>query len=325
MAFDASQHNYLHLCLILYDLSGLRVSSNSFLKFLSLYVLYPLLLIMFVMVHLNVWFKHANIFEITEVFTSICIVASMCIRKTVLIQYGSTFEDVIQKHSQFWDYGLFGTKTESRLRKNMEFCFLLLKCFIISGIASIIVRCFSPLFMKELLLPQDCWIPGNQPVAKKIIYVLQIIFYIESMTYTPLFDGLYIIMTGNLKSQLILLQKAIESIDLKRQDDETSWRRVKECCQHHKFLLSILKKINKMYSNFFVCTYLLTIIGICIPLFVIFDKSSNLTQIVESILVAIVMNTLLIMICIPGSEIEIEADRLITQIYNLNWCKFLFK
>nr|XP_015835255.1 PREDICTED: uncharacterized protein LOC107397893 isoform X2 [Tribolium castaneum] len=246
---------------------------------------------MFVMVHLNVWFKHANIFEITEVFTSICIVASMCIRKTVLIQYGSTFEDVIQKHSQFWDYGLFGTKTESRLRKNMEFCFLLLKCFIISGIASIIVRCFSPLFMKELLLPQDCWIPGNQPVAKKIIYVLQIIFYIESMTYTPLFDGLYIIMTGNLKSQLILLQKAIESIDLKRQDDETSWRRVKECCQHHKFLL----------------------------------RSSNLTQIVESILVAIVMNTLLIMICIPGSEIEIEADRLITQIYNLNWCKFLFK
>nr|XP_015835232.1 PREDICTED: uncharacterized protein LOC107397890 isoform X2 [Tribolium castaneum] len=319
MAFDASKNNYLEMCLILYDLSGLRASSKPFLKFIALYTLYPLMLIVCAMIHVNIWFKHGNIFEITEVFTSICIIASITIRKTVLIYYGPLYEDVIQQHSQFWDYGLFGKTTELRLRKNMKFCVFLIKCFLTSGIASIVVRSISPLFVKDILLPQECWIPGNNPVALKVIYVLEILFYLESTTYFPLFDGLYLIMTGNLKSQLILLQKAVESVDLVRDDDEISWRKLKKCCQHHKLLLSVLKKINKIYSVFFLCTYVLTIIGICLPLFVIFNKSSTFTQVVESVLVANIMNTLLIMICIPGSEIEIEAERLITQIYNINW------
>lgn len=75
MAFDESKNKYLQLCLILYDLSGLRVSSKLFLRILSLYILYPLILVFMIMVIYNLRYKY-NVYEITEVLTTICIFIS---------------------------------------------------------------------------------------------------------------------------------------------------------------------------------------------------------------------------------------------------------
>lgn len=77
MAFDDSQDNYLHLCLIFYELSGLRATSKPFLKILSLYVFYPVMMIIFAMMFYNIRYQHANVIETADVFASISIFASV--------------------------------------------------------------------------------------------------------------------------------------------------------------------------------------------------------------------------------------------------------
>lgn len=147
------------------------------------------------------------------------------------------FEEIIKTHSKFWPYKLFGKPTEARLRNYMQLCVYLIKIFLLCGISSIVTRCVSPIFVKDILLPQDCWIPENSHFAKNVIYIFEIIFYIESITYFPLFDGLYIVITGNIKSQFILLQKALESLNLKEEKEEISWAKLKNITEHHKLVL----------------------------------------------------------------------------------------
>lgn len=161
----------------------------------------------------------------------------MTIRKTLLFKHRSVYEDIIQKHSNFWPYDLFGTATELKLRKYMRFCVSLIHFFLVSGVSSIVTRCVSPIFAKDILLPEDCWIPGKSTLAKNLIYLLEVCFYIESITYMPLFDGLYLVITGNIKSQFVLLQNALESINFKKETEEVSWLKLKEFSQHHKLLL----------------------------------------------------------------------------------------
>ncbi|XP_044267779.1 uncharacterized protein LOC123013370 [Tribolium madens] len=319
MSLNEDKRNYFQMCLTCYNLSGLRPSSKLFLKIISQYILYPLKLVLFVMMIYNIRFKHNNITEITEVFIAVCTFAYIILRKTILIKNSYLYEDLIEEQSRFWKYDLFGKLTESKLRKNMQFCESLIKLIVISGCISATVHSISPLFVKDLELPQACWIPGKNPIAKNIIYVLESVIHVECLNYVAVFDGLYLLTTANLKVQFVLLQKAIECITLKNGEEKTSWTQLKQCSQYHRYLLSIHRKINKIYSEYFLCSYILTIWGTCIPLFVIFNNSSNVAEVVESMFIAFLINTLLVMMFIPASEIEIEAEKLALQIYFINW------
>ncbi|EFA04731.1 odorant receptor 7a [Tribolium castaneum] len=317
MAFNESQDNF-KLCFIAFNLSGLGPSSKPFLKILS-YVLYPWLCLLFVLVCVNIVFKHSNIWDIGEVTSSISIAVMMVVRKTILIKYSSVFAEIIELHSRFWDYGLFGKATETKIRKKVDFFKFILKCYIVSGITATSTRSIVPIFDKNLTMPQDCWIPGNNSIVKHIIYAFQVIFYAESISYFTFFDGFLLIVTANLQAQFILLQKATGSINFETDSEETAWKKLVKCCEHHKFLISVHKKLNTLYSYFYLVTYFLVITMGCVSLFVIFDKSSTFAQLLESAITMVVLNVMIAMICICSSEIEIEAEKLLTQIYEVNW------
>ncbi|EFA04561.2 odorant receptor 149 [Tribolium castaneum] len=320
MMRNEGETNYFQMCLTCYNLSGLRSSSKPFLKIISQFILYPVMWVLFGMMTYNIRFKHNNLSEITEVFIAVCTTAYILLRKTILIKNSALYEDLIKEQSRFWKYDLFGEPTESKLRKNMQFCVSLIKLIVISGIMSTVVHCSSPFLVENIDLPQSCWIPGNNSIVKNIIYVAESAIHIECLNYLAVFDGLYLLTTTNLKAQFVLLQKAIESITFKSGDEETyAWTQLKACSQYHIYLLRIHKKINKIYSEFFLCTYILTIWGTCVPLFVIFNNISNFAEVVESMFIAFLINALLVMMFIPASEIEIEAEKLALQIYFINW------
>ncbi|XP_064212959.1 uncharacterized protein LOC107397885 [Tribolium castaneum] len=317
MSFNESEDN-LKLCLACYNLSGLGPSSKLFLRLLS-YILYILLWVFLIMVIINIAFKHDNIWDIAEIFTSVSITITMVIRKTIMLKHSSSFEELIEMHSQFWDYSLFGKTTESKIRKSTGLYKFILKCYVVCGVISVSLRSLAPIFAKNLVLPQDCWIPGNSTIARFIIYAFETVLYAEGVSYYTFFDGLLLMITANLKAQFILLQKAIQSINFETDSSETAWVKLVKCCEHHKFLLSVLKKLNSLYSIFYLCTYILVITGVCVSLFIVFDKSSTFAQIVEGAITVVILNSMIFMICICSSETEIQAEKLITQIYDINW------
>ncbi|XP_044268810.1 uncharacterized protein LOC123013990 [Tribolium madens] len=311
--------DYFWLVLKCYNLSGLRKSSNGFLRVLSVYILYPIMLIIFGMTIYNIRYRHSNIFEITEVFISICYFLHMVLRKTLLMKNSSLYEEILEQQFHYWNYGLFGESTETKLRKNMEICVSILKFLLMNASISVGLHSISPFFVKSLQLPQSCWIPENNPIARDVIYLFLVILYVECINYVVVFDGFYLLIATNIRTQFVLLQKAADSIKLKSGEEEIIWAKLKKYSQYHSFILSVHKKLNKIYSEFFLCNYILTILGTCIPLFIIFDRSSNIAEILESIIVAFIINVLLVMVFIPASNIEIEAEKLVFHIYNINW------
>ncbi|XP_008199314.2 uncharacterized protein LOC103314628 [Tribolium castaneum] len=314
-----SLRSYFDTSLKCYHLYGLTTNSSRIRRFFTTYVLYPLMLSLYAMVLYNLRFKHHHIFEFAEVSVSATTFGNILIRKSLVVFSGSLNENVIDKHDQFWKYDSFSKTIAARCYRSMDLCQMLINFIMIGTTISIVVHCSLPLFLKDLLLPQSSWIPGNSSIARIVLYIMEIIVYIECLILMEMFDGLYLLMTVNLKVQFMLLRKAIESINVEKEDDEKCWQKMKDYCKYHKFLLSMHKTINKMYSQFFLYQYLLTIWGTCTTLFVIYNKSSTLAQITESVFIGSIINTLLIIIFIPASEIEIEAEKVAFAIYGIDW------
>ncbi|KAJ3632640.1 hypothetical protein MTP99_009634 [Tenebrio molitor] len=315
--------NYFQLCFCFYNLTGLRKSSTFLQKFVSMCILYPLLMIFYFMVIFNLRYKHSDIFDFAEVFNSLFAFGYLICRKTLLLVHGSLFEEMIEEYSQFWTYDLFGTSAKYSCEKNMALSLSAIKLFLIGGAVSSVVHFTAPFYIEEYSLPHACWIPGNSFAARISLYTLETIFYIEIVVIVVAFDGFYLLMCSNLKIQFALLCKAVRSIQLgtnnNKVHEEVCWKNLKEFCEYHVFLLSMHKKLNKVFSEFFICQYFFTIGGTCISLFVIFDKSSNMTQLIESICFAALSYTLVTITFIPAGEIEIEADNLTLEIYNIDW------
>jgi hypothetical protein len=83
--------NYFQLSFDFYDRSGLRRSSTFLQKCVSLYILYPLLLILHFMVIFNFRYKHNDIFDFAEVFTSISAFGNVQGLITTSFIYSCTF------------------------------------------------------------------------------------------------------------------------------------------------------------------------------------------------------------------------------------------
>lgn len=155
----------------------------------------------------------------------------------MVIKHGPLFEYILEKHIHYWNYDMFGKTTELKLHQSMKFRVSLLKFIVVNSLVAITLHSISPLFLESQILPQACWIPRNNPIAKNIIYILEITFYLECMFSLLVFDGLYLLMTSNLKSQFVLLQKAVNSIKLNYVEKKTTLTKLKKYSQYHSFLL----------------------------------------------------------------------------------------
>jgi hypothetical protein len=160
------------------------------------------------------------------------------LRKTLLLVHGTSFEEMIQEYSHFWTYDLFG---KNKFEKKMAFCVSIIKLFIVGGTVSCVTHFLIPFFVKGFLLPHACWIPGNNFVARVILYGLEAVFYAETVFIIVVFDGFYLLMCCNLEIQFALLCKAVRSIQFgpnaTTAHEETCWKQLKQYSQYHKFLL----------------------------------------------------------------------------------------
>jgi hypothetical protein len=175
------------------------------------------------------------------IYTYLHFIFQLVFRKTLLIIHGSLLEEIIEDHSHFWTYDLFGKAFGDRLRKTMDLCVSIIKLFIIGGVIAGLIYWTAPFYIKKYSLPHACWIPGNNSVATIILYILESIFYIEINVIIVAFDGLYLLMCFNLKLQFVLLCKAVNSIKLgtnaTKVNEEMCWGKLKHYNHYHKFLL----------------------------------------------------------------------------------------
>jgi hypothetical protein len=162
-------------------------------------------------------------------------------RKTIILKYGFLWEEIFEEHSRFWAYDLFGNYAGDKFRKIMDISVSIIKMFWGGALASTLVHFTTPYFDKTMLLPQACWIPGNNFVGRVIIYALEGVFYVEVIFLIGVFDGFYLLMCMNLKIQFSLLAEAVHSVQLgtnpTKSHEEICWRKLREYCQYHKFLL----------------------------------------------------------------------------------------
>jgi hypothetical protein len=144
---DEAETDYFQFTIKCYDSSGLRGRSTFLQKCVSVYILYPLLIVLYLMVIINFRYKHNSIFEIAEVFSSvacfghvilqpqnhkyifqiICFIWLLLVRKTAIIAYGPLFEDLYRKRFYLWKYDLFGKIKGNQYRKRMATCVSLIK------------------------------------------------------------------------------------------------------------------------------------------------------------------------------------------------------
>jgi hypothetical protein len=127
------------------------------------------------------------------IYTYLHFIFQLVFRKTLLIIHGSLLEEIIEDHSHFWTYDLFGKAFGDRLRKTMDLCVSIIKLFIIGGVIAGLIYWTAPFYIKKYSLPHACWIPGNNSVATIILYILESIFYIEINVIIVAFDGLYLL------------------------------------------------------------------------------------------------------------------------------------
>ncbi|RZC32324.1 7tm 6 domain containing protein, partial [Asbolus verrucosus] len=310
-------YDHFQFALKCYDISGLKRTCAFYKKFISVYVLYPLLLVLYTLMIINI--RHQkNVFEIAAVFESVSTFGyvnsqllfscfkrlsfQLVARKTILLTHASLFEEISEDRSRFWHYDLYGKTAGDKFRNQMALCVSLFKFIWMSAAVSIIFRCCTPLFVPEYVLPDACYIPGESIYTVVIIFVLEVIFYLEMTFLFGVFDAFFVLMCVDLKVQFKLLNKTLRTInvgvDKEKNHEESCWRKLKKCFAHHRFLLSVHKKLNKAFSEFFVCMYFFTIGGMCIQLFIVLDGSANITHLIR---------------------IAMHAEKLIFEIYSIDW------
>ncbi|RZB84938.1 hypothetical protein BDFB_006242, partial [Asbolus verrucosus] len=238
----AANNDYFQFTLTLYDFSGLRPSCKSYRRYLSVYVLFPLLLVMYSLIIFNIRYQNSNIFEIAAVFGSATAFGYLVVRKTVLLVHGRLFEEIIQERSHFWSYDLFGKDMGDKFRKQMAFGVSLIKAVIIGSCIAVLFHAWTPFFIKEDILPDPCFIPGNSIYSIVILYTLEILFYAEVTFLVGVFDAFFLLMCTDLKIQFILLNKTVRSITIQESvtgnsDENICWKKLLECWKHYDLLI----------------------------------------------------------------------------------------
>ncbi|XP_063913227.1 uncharacterized protein LOC135129886 [Zophobas morio] len=300
--------DYFQLVLTFYHFTGLKKSSNSLSRVISLYILYPLLLTVFVMAIINFRYNYHSVSGIVEVFMSATSFGYMVLFKTLLIIFKPIFEDLISQRTSFWKYHLLGTLTEKKCHKRMSLSLSIIKFLLVSEIFSISVHSAAPLFMEKLDLPHPCWIPGNNNKIRIVVYVLQVTFYVEVVFLLIVVIGFFLMMCTELKIQFELLCRMVSSINIEETGEKLCWQQLKHCYKYHYFLLRMHDKLNTIFSGYFVCAYFLTIGGTCLPLFVMFDPSSSFGQIAEGVFFITITNAMFTL-----------SARLADEIYSVDW------
>ena len=143
----------------------------------------------------------------------------------------------------------------------------------------------SPFVYQDQDLPQPCWVP--KPELLPFIHVLQVFYVLELGVLDCFLDFTFIITCVELEIQFSLLQTALCKVEIETMREEVCFNILKKCSTQHVLLMTyefistvvvkasfdfrVHKKLQSTFSFFFLITYLLSVEGIFVQLFLIHE------------------------------------------------------
>ncbi|XP_068912411.1 odorant receptor 10-like [Tenebrio molitor] len=180
----------------------------------------------------------------------------------------------------------------------------------------------TPVFKTSAQVPQESWVPEPKNYFTPIVYTLQIICLSESIPVAIIIDGTFLLMCGEFEIQFVLLKKTLQSIRIGENSaakhESFCFKKLKQCSAYHCLLLEEHKKMKRVFSEFFLLQYLLSIEGLCIELFVINESQSwDKFTLAAIYIVGIIMQSSFTFL--SASNLEIAAESLPDDIYQIDW------
>lgn len=159
--------------------------------------------------------------------------------------YSSEFDNIIKSRLLFWSSDLFGDTLEKNFRQNNIFWLKCLKLFLFCCFVLTTTIGLTPLFVETVIVPSSCWIPKNNEALRIFIWIAEILLCLELILECASFDGLFLFMCSDLKTQLSLIVETLKAIQLKKHQkcdyDDRILVEMKRCSNHHRFLLRYFK------------------------------------------------------------------------------------
>lgn len=123
----------------------------------------------------------------------------------------------------------------------MNFSVSLIKNLWFASTFSLIFHFCTPFFVENAVLPDACWIPNNNQTLTVLIYIFEMLFYVEVIFLLGVFDAFFLCMCTDLKIQFEILIETIRvikvQIDKKTIKDKKVLKKFKICFKHHCFVL----------------------------------------------------------------------------------------
>ncbi|XP_063904937.1 odorant receptor 98a-like [Zophobas morio] len=294
---SAKSKNYLSFPIGFIEGSGLSSTSKLYRKILSLGVFLPMTFVLLYLIIRKFREEKRDVLMIAEVFEAITTCAHLLQRKYVMFMHRKLIKEVNKDRDEnFWKYDLISTEMGLSFERQMII-----------------------LFDRSKVVPLMCWTPEDNKLLTAVIYIMQVLIMLEIMWALLSLDSFYLLMCTDLRIQFLLLQKTIQSVKLGEGSDTKGLVKIIDCTKHHKFLLRIHGKINTIFSSYFIMLYLVTVACASMHSYIILFKSPSLGDSIKSVCYLSGMLFQVGLYFVITSNIEIEAENLCEEIYNINW------
>ena len=239
-----------------FRLSGYLPSHKTFHTRIYKFFLTPVMSVLCLFTIYNLRYMHHNIFEIAATFESLSThghVSSTTFlvesdtrfqvfgRKLAILKHAKLLEEIITDRRFFWNYDTFGEELKTRFNHEMSIRNFIIKS--LSGISVVMLTYFflTPVFAKNVALPQAAWIPGNTTLSTTLMYIFQIVCISESIPVAIIIDGTFLLMCGEMEIQFTLLKKLLLSVEIGKNGSsdhqDTCFQKLKTGALYHSFLL----------------------------------------------------------------------------------------
>ncbi|EEZ99175.2 odorant receptor 7a isoform X1 [Tribolium castaneum] len=298
--------------------SGLGPTSPKIKRFISLWLLFPVSLLLDVLVIYDFHFLDNDIFKTAELLESVSSFGQLPIRKFILTYHSKLIQNLLEDRKKFWSYEMFGETYGKFLRRKMVLATRLIQTMIFFGASVATLMFVSTLADDRKTVPLECWIPEFKH-STHVVLVMQFCSLCEIIYLVGAVDCLYVLTCVDIKIQFLLLQKKLKTIQVGVKPMEECLNELTICVKHHNLLLRSHKSLNRIFSEYFFVQYFVSVLAACVQLYILMYITASLEDIMKSIVYLSAVVFQVAIFFMPASDIEEEAEQFAVEIYNVNW------
>ncbi|XP_044255369.1 uncharacterized protein LOC123005612 [Tribolium madens] len=312
---------YLHNCQTYVGGTGLAINSPLYRKKSIQIHFFPLTLLLIALSSYKLRDTNNDIFLIMEILESISTFTLLMIRKYVVFTHSSLMLDIFNDCYNLWSFDLFGLELEQKFKKQMKNCWTLAQTLITCGFITIMFMCVSALIEEEKLVPFICWLPDFL-YARELIFLSQFIILMVVFYYILLTDGFYLLVCMDIKIQYKMMRKMLKSIKFGIILEKESLEKLVELAKHHNKMLKLHKKLNNVFSKYFLVQYAMSVSAITVQAYTLKYSEVTIETVLKSIFYTVSILLQVALYFFPASNVEIEASIIIIKLFILfflNW------